>query len=104
MYDNKLKTSSSYIEFNNHKNKIIYGQIQLFIVTNDNRKLCLVETLKIDESKSLHHRKLNIRIKHIIPFVRTNDLMLITLDEIVETVIRVTNFLCKRPNSVEKKL
>ena len=103
LLDEILQTCNSYVEFRNENNECEYGRIKLFMETDAGERFCLITVCQIDDSKYFCHEKLDLKIDHVIPIVETKQMLVIKVDQVVTTLIKVRNYLCKKPNTVEYK-
>lgn len=86
-----------------------YGEILSFVcsgnpVEEESKKFAFVKCFKIDHLKMFVHTESKFVIRHIIPIVESENVILVPLENIVCKVIRVGNYVCLRPNNVEVNL
>jgi len=101
-----VKTNSYTVQIDTNNYSLIHGSIRFFFkLANDD--LCLiVQSFIVDHAKVFIHRETNTKVKHIIPIKETNLYTLIKLKDIncISHVIRVGNYICKRPNMLAKHM
>ena len=73
-------------------------------VEEESKKFAFVKCFKIDHIKMFVHTESQFVIRHIIPIVESENVILVPLENIVCKVIRVGNYVCLRPNNVEVNL
>ncbi|XP_074098854.1 uncharacterized protein LOC141527332 [Cotesia typhae] len=94
--ETKINNSNVKIKMNNC---ILYGLIRYFFEIQ-NEFYIILQTLKVEHEKIFFHFKTKAKVKHIIPVKQINDYQLIKLSDLesISQVIKVGDYICKRPN------
>ena len=101
---NEVKSCNSYVSYLNSNNETNYGRIFCFLKNNQHSSInCLIKKFIINPDKYFVISE-SVKIEHIIPIQESNDYELISIENIVDKMIRVKDYLCIRPNSVETNL
>jgi hypothetical protein len=85
-------------------NQKAYGAIKYFCESADSKQVALVERFDVHHLNTFCHEDTGIIMQHIIPIVPTKEIEVIDLSAIVCKVIRVSNYICLRPNKHEYNL
>ncbi|XP_034944902.1 uncharacterized protein [Chelonus insularis] len=99
----KKTQTNSYTVKINLNDKMVYGEIVVF--TKIEEKLgYIVRTFDVDYTKRFCHRESNTIVQHILPIIETNNFIKIDAEnvECIVHVIRVLDFICERPNNLNK--
>lgn len=101
----KDTTTNSFTVFiKKQDNSSFYGMIRFFFLVED---LCFtVQNLSVQHSKFISQNETQITINHIIPIKEVNEFTFINVREVKEMyhVIRVLNYVVKRPNLFKKNM
>lgn len=81
-----------------------YGEIKCFCESSTGVQTALVRPFQIEHLKMFTHNASMVVVTHIIPIKVTNELVLIPIENISFKVIRVGDFVCLRPNTIEVNL
>ncbi|XP_034246743.1 uncharacterized protein LOC117648357 [Thrips palmi] len=81
----------------------VFGDIRYYCESGLSKR-ALVDKFRVDHTKSFCHTESGIVIKHIVPIIRTRDMEVIDLNNIVCKVVSIGNFVCMRPNKHEYNL
>ncbi|KAK3919885.1 Halomucin [Frankliniella fusca] len=101
-YDKHFRRCDSYVEIKCDGRKI-YGRIAIFCKSGE-AVFCIVSVYNIDHTKFFFHRATRTRIGHIIPVKDSGDFIVCEAKHIVQKLIQAGDFLCYRPNSIERNL
>ena len=101
-HDKDMKRRNSYVEFTSNGKKK-FGRIVVFCAS-DETVLCLISVFRVIHSKFFFHKAALVRVKHIIPVEDTNEIVACYVKDVVQKLIQVGNYLCIRPNTIEKNL
>lgn len=97
------KTNSCTIQINMYNNSCIYGEIRFFFEIQN--ELCfIIQCFSVECTKMFYHRKTKAKVKHIIPVKKNDEFLLIKLGSIksIIQVLKVGEYICKRPNLLKK--
>lgn len=101
-YDKQKKRNNSWVEFS-HADRKHYGRI-LFFLQSEDQTLALVSVLRVAHANFFFHRASQTRVKHIIPVEPTEELKVCDVYDLQKKLIQVGDYLCVRPNAVERNL
>lgn len=86
-----------------HNNSCIYGEIRFFFEIQN--ELCfIIQCFSVEYTKMFYHQKTKAKVKHIIPVKKNGEFLLIKLESIksIIQVLKVGEYICKRPNLFKK--
>ncbi|XP_057323628.1 uncharacterized protein LOC130666535 [Microplitis mediator] len=108
--NNEIYTSEIYktTKTNSHtvqidlNGSLIYGSIKYFFLFQDNLYI-IINQFTVDHTKIFYHIKTKSIIEHIIPIKESDRRMLINYSnvKILTQLIRVENYVCKKPNTLK---
>ena len=101
-YDKKKKRSNSWVEFS-HAGRKHYGRIVFFLQSGD-QTLTLVLVLRVADANFFFHKASQTRVKHTIHVEHTKEFKVCNVCELHQKLIQVGDYLCVRPNAVERNL
>jgi len=101
-YDKNFKRRNSYVEIKCGGRKM-YGRISVFCKSG-NSVFCIVSVFNVNHTKFFFHRTTMTRVRHIIPVIDSGTFVVCEAGNIVQKLIQVGDFLCFRPNSIERNL
>jgi len=100
------KTNSFTIQVSLIDERNFYGSIRFFFTKmNLSSSLFFVlDCFTVDHSKMFYHIKMQIKIEHIIYVMENERFIIIELGQVksIEHIIRVDNYICKRPNVIKQ--
>lgn len=97
------KTNSYTVQIKMHNNSYIYGEIRFFFEIQN--KLCfIIQCFSVKCTKMFYENKTKAKVKHIIPVQKNSEFLLIKLESIksIIQVLKVGEYICKRPNLFRK--
>lgn len=99
----KIKTNSYTVHIVTKNNDTFYGSIRFFFVYNNNLFLVL-RHFNIEHVRIFVHSESSIVVNHIVPIKETNNFLLFKLKDLqlLSHLIRVGDFVCKRPYAMNK--
>lgn len=99
----EIKANSHNVQIITVNNFNIYGIIKLFFEYEDDLYFILQKYV-IDHTRIFMHNATNIKVKHIKPVILTEESLLFKLKDLqyISQLIKVGDFLCKRPNSLKQ--
>lgn len=80
-----------------------YGKIECFLKKNS-QILCIIKGIEIKPERKVEHKKTKIQIKHILPALQTEVVLVIKPEEIIDKIIYFNGYVILRPNTVEETL
>ncbi|KAK3932924.1 LOW QUALITY PROTEIN: Ribose-phosphate pyrophosphokinase [Frankliniella fusca] len=98
-YDKNFKRQNSYVEVK-HGNRKICWRISVFCECDDS----ILRIVFVFKSTFFFHRASLTRIGHIIPVENSADIIVCEVGDIIRKFIKVGDYLCCRPNSIERNL
>jgi hypothetical protein len=102
---NRQKKRNNYTVCFTYSGTKSYGDILCFCESSDGQtKMVFVNTFQVEHMRTFIHPATNIVAKHIIPIKETDNVILLPVYSILFKVIRVSNFICIRPNTYEVNL
>lgn len=104
LYKN-IKTNSYTVTLENNDNSVSYGFIKCFIEI-ENQLYIILQDFDIQHSKMFVHEGTQSIVEHILPVQKSARIQLIKVNNIksISHVIRVKDYICKRPNLFKKNL
>lgn len=97
------KTNSYTVKIILNDNSIVYGSIRFFFEV-ENDLYFMLKCFSIEHTKMFIHLETNTIIKHILPIKEENKFLLLKAKDFISIchVIRVGNYIYKRPNTMKK--
>lgn len=98
------KTNSYTVQVNLNDNSIVCGSIRFFFKIEADLVCFLLESFTVEHTKMFYNLESQAKIDHVIPIKKSNKLFLIKWNEIKSMfhLIRVGNYVCRRPNRFNK--
>lgn len=97
------RTNSYTVQVILNDNSITYGSIRFFFAV-ENDLYFIVKCFSIEHIKMFVHLETNTVVKHILPIKEQNRFILLKAKDLIAIchVIRVGDYICKRPNTMQK--
>lgn len=99
-----IRTNSYTVQVNINDN-IVYGIIRYFLKIENN--VCFIlHCFSVEHTKIFIHQETNTKVKHILPIKEEDKFIFIKVRDIkfISHLIRVGNYICKRPNELKKTM
>ncbi|KAK3911659.1 Halomucin [Frankliniella fusca] len=100
--DKSFRRRNSYVEIE-CGGRTKYGRIIVFCKSG-NTIFCIVSVLRVLHMNFFVHKATKTRIRHIIPVEDSGECIVTEARNIIQKLIQIGDFLCFRPNSIERNL
>ena len=103
LYTRQKRRNNFTICYLNSSQSRVFGEIKYFCKTVHDQ-MALVHKFNADHLRTFCHDDTQVVIKHIVPILPTGTMEIIDFSAILFKVIRVHNYVCLRPKSLEYNL